>query len=297
MRAYTYAHTHTHTQTHTQTNKHAYTQDKGQRKFGFDGVIPPESDNNQAYELAVSSIVRNVLQGFNGTVFAYGQTGSGKTYTVFGSREKNVPGIVTNAFQEIFDYVEATPLRMFLIRAYFLEVYQEKVCDLLTGEDNLDIQVGKEGKVGVAGASYKVVSSLDEVMAVIGEGVQRQHVGSSHVNVGRSSRAHTLFKLIIESAIKTDKTEGKQVRRGCGHKYNDGHTHTHMHTQGIKGKVLVSELNFVDLAGSEALTYEYDEGQRKETKAINVHIQALTLTMLYVESMCRSVFHVSACTF
>jgi type II secretory ATPase GspE/PulE/Tfp pilus assembly ATPase PilB-like protein len=29
-------------------------------------------------------MVREVLNGYNGTVFAYGPTGSGKTYTMFG---------------------------------------------------------------------------------------------------------------------------------------------------------------------------------------------------------------------
>lgn len=32
----------------------------------------------------VSESIRDVLKGFNSTIFAYGQTGSGKTFTMFG---------------------------------------------------------------------------------------------------------------------------------------------------------------------------------------------------------------------
>lgn len=30
--------------------------------------------------------MKDILQGYNGTVFAYGQTGSGKTHTMFGPK-------------------------------------------------------------------------------------------------------------------------------------------------------------------------------------------------------------------
>ena len=39
-----------------------------------------------------------------GTVFAYGQSGSGKTYTMSGS--KRTPGIISQAMNDIFDFIE-----------------------------------------------------------------------------------------------------------------------------------------------------------------------------------------------
>lgn len=36
------------------------------------------------YNTVVHPMIREVLQGYNCTVFAYGQTGTGKTYTMTG---------------------------------------------------------------------------------------------------------------------------------------------------------------------------------------------------------------------
>ena len=36
------------------------------------------------FESTSYSLTKEVLEGYNGTVFAYGQTGSGKTYTMMG---------------------------------------------------------------------------------------------------------------------------------------------------------------------------------------------------------------------
>ena len=37
------------------------------------------------YEQSAFSLVDNVLDGYNGTIFAYGQTGCGKTHTMMGT--------------------------------------------------------------------------------------------------------------------------------------------------------------------------------------------------------------------
>lgn len=37
--------------------------------------------------LSIKSILTNVINGYNSTIFAYGQTGSGKTFTIEGKEE------------------------------------------------------------------------------------------------------------------------------------------------------------------------------------------------------------------
>lgn len=37
--------------------------------------------------LSIKSILTNVINGYNSTIFAYGQTGSGKTFTLEGKEE------------------------------------------------------------------------------------------------------------------------------------------------------------------------------------------------------------------
>jgi type II secretory ATPase GspE/PulE/Tfp pilus assembly ATPase PilB-like protein len=49
----------------------------------YDKVFGQESDQMQVFHYVQDSI-KNVINGFNCTIFAYGQTGSGKTYTMFG---------------------------------------------------------------------------------------------------------------------------------------------------------------------------------------------------------------------
>jgi len=54
------------------------------KQFKLDGYLPPESSQADVYERVAAHIVKDVMQGYNGTIFAYGQTGTGKTHTMLG---------------------------------------------------------------------------------------------------------------------------------------------------------------------------------------------------------------------
>lgn len=59
-------------------------------------VFGPKAQQRSIYDQAISPIVKEVLDGFNCTVFAYGQTGTGKTYTMEGGmRNKVLSGSLT----------------------------------------------------------------------------------------------------------------------------------------------------------------------------------------------------------
>ena len=49
----------------------------------FDKVFGPRTTQEDVFKYAEPDI-KNVLGGFNNTIFAYGQTGTGKTYTMLG---------------------------------------------------------------------------------------------------------------------------------------------------------------------------------------------------------------------
>ena len=85
--------------------------------------------SSQVYEQLAQPIVRNVTQGFNGTLFAYGQTSSGKTYTVMGDDENL--GLLFLALQDVFDAVAEDPSRVYTLRVQYIEIYNEVVNDLL----------------------------------------------------------------------------------------------------------------------------------------------------------------------
>jgi hypothetical protein len=50
--------------------------------YVFDKVFRPDSTQEKVYNEAAKEIVKDVLSGYNGTIFAYGQTSSGKTHTM-----------------------------------------------------------------------------------------------------------------------------------------------------------------------------------------------------------------------
>lgn len=55
------------------------------KSFAYDYVFGPDSLQSLIYEQSAFSLVDNVLDGYNGTIFAYGQTGCGKTHTMMGT--------------------------------------------------------------------------------------------------------------------------------------------------------------------------------------------------------------------
>uniref|UniRef100_A0A665TDV6 Kinesin-like protein n=1 Tax=Echeneis naucrates TaxID=173247 RepID=A0A665TDV6_ECHNA len=54
----------------------------GGKSYVFDQVFPTNTTQEQVYNTCAKQIVRDVLAGYNGTIFAYGQTSSGKTHTM-----------------------------------------------------------------------------------------------------------------------------------------------------------------------------------------------------------------------
>jgi kinesin family protein 3/17 len=103
------------------------------KNFTFDGVYFIEDNTQQIYEEICFPLVSGVLEGYNGTVFAYGQTGCGKSYTMMGVEDPpENRGIIPRAFGHIFDQVAVNSSVKYLVRASYLEIYNEEVslCEL-----------------------------------------------------------------------------------------------------------------------------------------------------------------------
>ena len=66
----------------------------GAKTFTFDGVMPPDTDNQTLYRKVGKNIVTLAMEGYNGTIFAYGQTGSGKTWSMMGDNDLKYPGVI-----------------------------------------------------------------------------------------------------------------------------------------------------------------------------------------------------------
>ncbi|XP_050697310.1 centromere-associated protein E-like [Eriocheir sinensis] len=211
-----------------------------------DGVFGPEERSEDVYQEVAMPIVESALSGFNGTIFVYGQTASGKTYTMMGDR--NSPGIIPLAIQNIYRSIEDTPDREYLIRASYMEIYNENISDLLAGRDpknrSLTIREDQSGLVYVADLKEECANCEKNLLMLMKRGEKNRSIGSTNMNE-RSSRSHTIFRIIIESRERSQE-------------------------DGEEGAITVSHLNLVDLAGSENASQSGATGERlKEGGFIN----------------------------
>ncbi|KAJ4965690.1 hypothetical protein NE237_017539 [Protea cynaroides] len=212
--------------------------------YAFDRVFGPSTTSQQVYDVAARPVVKAAMEGVNGTVFAYGVTSSGKTHTMHGDQKS--PGIIPLAIKDVFSIIQDTPGREFLLRVSYLEIYNEVINDLLdpTGQ-NLRVREDAQGTY-VEGIKEEVVLSPGHALSFIAAGEEHRHVGSNNFNLF-SSRSHTIFTLMIESSALGDEYDG----------------------------VIFSQLNLIDLAGSESSKTETTGLRRKEGSYINKSLLTL----------------------
>ncbi|XP_078537887.1 kinesin heavy chain [Lissotriton helveticus] len=221
----------------------------GQSKpYVFDRVLPPNTAQEQVYNACAKQIVKDVLEGYNGTIFAYGQTSSGKTHTMEGKLHNHqLMGIIPRIAHDIFDHIYSMDENLeFHIKVSYFEIYMDKIRDLLdVSKTNLAVHEDKNRVPYVKGCTERFVSSPEEVMDVIDEGKANRHVAVTNMNE-HSSRSHSIFLINIKQEnVETEK-------KLCG------------------------KLYLVDLAGSEKVSKTGAEGAvLDEAKNINKSLSAL----------------------
>ncbi len=169
----------------------------------FNHVFGTETQNYQIFESVVQPLIDSAMDGFNVTVLAYGQTASGKTYTMMGSQKEL--GIVQLAVDRIFDIIEKNPERAFLLRCSYIEIYNETISDLLspTPHQKLKVQELAEGHVQVQHLTETNVNVPEAVLKLMNQGNKQRKVGGTSMNE-RSSRSHTIFRIIVESVPRAE---------------------------------------------------------------------------------------------
>ncbi|KAJ3059356.1 hypothetical protein HK102_010039, partial [Quaeritorhiza haematococci] len=198
------------------------------------------------------------MEGINGTVFAYGQTASGKTYSMMGVEQQ--PGVIPQAIDDVFAFIRESADREYLLRVSYLEIYNESIKDLLAPEVT-DLRIHEDRKRGIYVSPLKeeIVTSPKQVMKIIQKGESNRHFGSTDYNE-HSSRSHTLFQMIIESRDRN----ASSISSPTSFKRKPTR---------LKGAVTISQLNLIDLAGSEKATSDLD--RRKEGSYINKSLLTL----------------------
>uniref|UniRef100_A0A4W5NQ77 Kinesin-like protein n=1 Tax=Hucho hucho TaxID=62062 RepID=A0A4W5NQ77_9TELE len=112
----------------------------GSKPFQFDRVFQPNTTQEQVYNACAQKIVKDVLEGYNGTIFAYGQTSSGKTHTMEGNlHDTDGMGIIPRIVQDIFNYIYSMDENLeFHIKVSYYEIYLDKIRDLLDSKALVD---------------------------------------------------------------------------------------------------------------------------------------------------------------
>lgn len=212
------------------------------QSFTYDYVFNETSSNSEIFETIALPLVKSALEGMNCTIFAYGQTSSGKTFTIQGTPMD--PGLISQSLDYIFTFLKENQ-RKCRTKISYLEVYNEQVNDLLdTSKTNLEIRERQDKGIYVEKLSECEVESKEEAFELLAIGDSNRKTGETYMNQ-YSSRSHSVFKINLEIDFLVS--------------------------------TLYSQINFVDLAGSEGVQKTKCEDLRlREGSNINKSLLSLS---------------------
>lgn len=104
-------------------------------------------------------------------------------------------GIMPRSFEDIFHSInQDSDQTQFLVRASYLEIYNEEVRDLLSKnpKNRLELHEKTDSGVYVKDLSYFAAKSAKEVAEIMVIGQKNRSVGETAMNA-HSSRSHSLF--------------------------------------------------------------------------------------------------------
>jgi hypothetical protein len=214
--------------------------------YTYDDIAGPEVNQDDMHRRYGKQILDSSLAGYNSTIFCYGSTGSGKTHTMTGSNKMD--GLIPKILQDLFANPRITNTFSYSISITYLEIYMEKVYDLLT-DTNKELKVRDHPNQGVyaEGLTQQYVCSVEGAIHLLNQGLTKRHTEATIMNRS-SSRSHAIFTIKI---VSEENREGQILIRS-------------------------SQLNLVDLAGSERMDSTGVEGDRiGEACSINKSLSEL----------------------
>ncbi|XP_036300688.1 stAR-related lipid transfer protein 9 isoform X2 [Pipistrellus kuhlii] len=230
--------------------------------FGFDYCywsVNPEDPHYASQDVVFQDLGTEVLngaaKGYNICLFAYGQTGSGKTYTMLGTPAS--VGLTPRICEGLFVREEecASPPSSCRIKVSFLEIYNERVRDLLKPPDkkkSYTLRVREHPEMGpyVQGLSQHVVTNYKQVIQLLEEGIANRITAATHVHEA-SSRSHAIFTIHYTQAVLENNHPSE----------------------------IASKINLVDLAGSERADPSYCKDRITEGANINKSLVTLGIVI------------------
>ncbi|KAH9991622.1 hypothetical protein BJV74DRAFT_877977 [Russula compacta] len=177
--------------------------------------------------------------GFNACILAYGPD------------KGIIPQTCSELFARVTEKCVADEQLKFTVEVSYIEIYNEKVRDLLNPKNTGNLRVREHPILGpyVEDLSKLVVNGYDEMMTLMDEGNKARTVAATNMNE-TSSRSHAVFTLIL-TMIRHDVDMNLDTEK-------------------------VSRISLVDLAGSERANSTGATGQRlKEGANINKSLTTL----------------------
>ncbi|XP_009275845.1 PREDICTED: stAR-related lipid transfer protein 9 [Aptenodytes forsteri] len=230
--------------------------------FSFDYCywsVDPEDPKYASQEMVFqdlgTSVLSGAFRGYNICLFAYGQTGSGKTYTMMGTPASIglTPRICEGLFSRQDDYSDqAASCR---VKVSFLEIYNERVRDLLKQSDRkkpYTLRVREHPETGpyVQGLTQHLVTDYKQVVELLEEGIAKRITAATHIH-NASSRSHAIFTIHYTQAILENNLPSE----------------------------IASKINLVDLAGSERADPSYCKDRITEGANINKSLVTLGIVI------------------
>ena len=165
-----------------------------------DGPDSPYDDQSKVYAALGKQVLDNAWLGYHCCLFAYGQTGSGKSYSMVGYGANR--GIVPQACNEIFAKIALNqdPAMRYEVQFSMLEIYNEKVQDLLQKNEHkkpsggLKVRQDKRKGIYVEDLTKHPVDSYESIATKMEEGHTARSIGATLMNQ-TSSRAHTVITI------------------------------------------------------------------------------------------------------
>jgi hypothetical protein len=266
----------------------------------FDKIFFTNSTQDQIYKFVKSAII-GAKRGINCTIFAYGQTGSGKTYTMFGedwtlnsnSNNYNMKkklfqkdeynflydkDFFVDAFNETNGIIPRVVIDLFKnpnkekidITCSYIQIYNERIYDLLDEENDLDRNRMKKNFVINFSSKINTQNPIksdplkirdDKFRGIVLDGCKEIEVQSFY----------DVFELLRRGEINRKKrTTNKNEMSSRSHTiFIINYTNT--------SKQIRSKINLCDLAGSER--YDNKENYKlihmNELKSINKSLSIL----------------------
>ncbi|XP_047193627.1 stAR-related lipid transfer protein 9 isoform X2 [Scophthalmus maximus] len=223
--------------------------------WSVDPADPHYASQEEVFQDLGVLVLSGASEGYNVCLFAYGQTGSGKTYTMMGTPDSI--GLTPRICQGLFRSEDTFPdgQNSSRIEISFLEIYNERVRDLLTrGEQkrkaSLKVREHPEKGPYVQDLSQHVVSDCKQAMELLEEGIANRITAATH-NHDASSRSHAIFTI----------------------QYTQANLENNLPSE------TVSKINLVDLAGSERADPQYCRDRLTEGSNINKSLVTLGIVI------------------